>query len=133
MYENKTDIVLAHLKREGTITSWEAIKLYGATRLSAIIETLRKEDYLIETEMTKFKDRYTENGRYGIYVYKGRVDPSKPEERLIRLQKRAEKAEEKKKEEAEKKKAEAAAKKAEAKKAAKVSAASSKSKKNKKR
>lgn len=33
---NKTKEVLKHLKNKGSITSWEAIQLYGATRLSAI-------------------------------------------------------------------------------------------------
>ena len=37
---NKTEKVLEHLKEYGTITSLEAIDLYGATRLSAIIFNL---------------------------------------------------------------------------------------------
>ena len=38
---NKTNAVQLHLIEKGTITSWEAIKEYGATRLSAIIYNLR--------------------------------------------------------------------------------------------
>ena len=34
---NKTKAVMLHLQEKGSITSWEAIKEYGATRLSAII------------------------------------------------------------------------------------------------
>lgn len=42
-HEVKTqmDAVLWHLQNHGCITSWEAIKEYGATRLSAIIYNLR--------------------------------------------------------------------------------------------
>ena len=36
--------VLEHLKRNGTITSLEAIDLYGATRLSGIIYNLKHKD-----------------------------------------------------------------------------------------
>lgn len=40
---NKTALVLNHLQKKKTITSWEAIELFGATRLSAIIYNLRKK------------------------------------------------------------------------------------------
>lgn len=39
--------VLQHLKENGSITSWDAITLFGATRLSAIIYLLRKQGYNI--------------------------------------------------------------------------------------
>lgn len=39
----KTQKVLNHLRENGSITSWEAIQQYGATRLSAIIFNLRKK------------------------------------------------------------------------------------------
>ena len=50
--------VLRHMRRYGSITSWEAIEHYGATRLSAIIYALRK-DYGIETvsQMKQVKNR----------------------------------------------------------------------------
>ena len=38
----QADAILWHLKTYGTITSYEAIKEYGATRLSAIIFNHRK-------------------------------------------------------------------------------------------
>ena len=37
----QTEDIVRHLKEFGHITSWEAIKEYGATRLSAIIHNLR--------------------------------------------------------------------------------------------
>lgn len=39
----KTDKVKNHLLEKKTITSWEAIQLYRATRLSAIIYNLRNK------------------------------------------------------------------------------------------
>ena len=42
---NKTEQVLKHLKEKGSIDSWSAIQLYGATRLSAIIFNLRSRGY----------------------------------------------------------------------------------------
>ena len=49
--------VLKHLQNYGTITSWQAIQQYGATRLSDIIFRLRKQGYDIETKNETFKDR----------------------------------------------------------------------------
>jgi hypothetical protein len=40
---NKTQLVLKHLKEGKSITSWEAIEKFGATRLSAIIFELKKK------------------------------------------------------------------------------------------
>ena len=40
--ESKVKKVLQHLLMYGSITSWDAIKLYKATRLSAIIFELKK-------------------------------------------------------------------------------------------
>lgn len=61
------DRILNHLEKYGKITSWEAIELYGCTRISEYISQLRKEDYCIETVWTKGKNRYGQNVRYGIY------------------------------------------------------------------
>tara|TARA_R100000781_G_scaffold105110_1_gene68919 strand:- start:288 stop:533 length:246 start_codon:yes stop_codon:yes gene_type:complete len=49
----KTGKVLEHLQREGNITTWEAIQLYRATRLSAIIFNLKKEGHNISTTNEK--------------------------------------------------------------------------------
>lgn len=66
---NKTNEVLKHLKQNGSIKSWEAIQLYGATRLSAIIFNLRKK-YNINTFMIDDIDRYGNESRYAKYVLK---------------------------------------------------------------
>lgn len=64
----KTEKVLNHLKTKGSITSWEAIKEYGATRLSAIIFCLRKKGYPIQSEPVLFTDRYGDSSKFTKYV-----------------------------------------------------------------
>lgn len=65
----KTKAVLLHLEDFGSITSWEAIKEYGAPRLSAIIYNLRhKYDMNIYTKRVYFIDRYGNNASYGKYI-----------------------------------------------------------------
>ena len=54
---SKHDMVKNHLMLNGTITTWEAIEKYGATRLSAIIFNLRKKGYNIVTHDKLIKDR----------------------------------------------------------------------------
>lgn len=61
------DRVLNHLWENGEITSWEAIKEYGITRLSAIIFKLRKQGYIIENEWVNTKNRYGDDVRFVNY------------------------------------------------------------------
>lgn len=63
-FENKTNSVLNHLIQHGSITSWEAIEKYHATRLSAIIFNLKDRGHDIVTEM-KY-DTITKT-RWGVY------------------------------------------------------------------
>ena len=52
--QTQKDKVLAHLKQHGMITPLDALKLYGAFRLGAIIHTLRHQDgYSIKTDIAK--------------------------------------------------------------------------------
>lgn len=55
---SQSDMVKKHLNKKGHITSWEAIKLYGCTRLSAKIYDLRNEGMDIRTEKITQKNRY---------------------------------------------------------------------------
>lgn len=71
---NKTQLVIRHLKQKGSITSWDAIRLYGATRLSAIIFNLRDRGYLIDSIWLDGKDRFGNPGRYVKYIFKGLQD-----------------------------------------------------------
>lgn len=65
----KTKAVLLHLEEKGNITSWEAIKEYGATRLSGIIFNLRHTYKMnIINEWYEFKDRYGNQCRYVKYI-----------------------------------------------------------------
>lgn len=66
----KTKAVMLHLQEFGSITSWEAIKEYGATRLSAIIYNLRyKYQMPIISEKVEFTDRFGTKSSFAKYVY----------------------------------------------------------------
>lgn len=54
------DRVLRHLKENNGITSWEAIKEYGITRLSAVIFRLRRSGLTIVNETIYARNRYNE-------------------------------------------------------------------------
>lgn len=60
-------MVLSHLKSGQTITSLDAINLYGATRLSAIIFNLRQRGLNIATLPTTIKDRFGNTTTYAKY------------------------------------------------------------------
>lgn len=60
--------VLAHLIKRKSITSWEAIILYKATRLSAIIFVLRSKGYGIVTKEITQKDVNGNNCTFAKYV-----------------------------------------------------------------
>ncbi len=64
---NKTQKVLQHLQSGKPITSMDAIDLYGATRLSAIIFNLRKRGYNITTIDRQMTDRYGNTEIYAEY------------------------------------------------------------------
>ena len=66
--KSQTEDVLNHMRQNGSISSMEAFKLYGATRLSAIIFSLRKRGYEIDTEMHTTKTRYGKNTDYAKYI-----------------------------------------------------------------
>lgn len=66
---NKTKAVMMHLQEHGKINSWEAIKEYGATRLSAIIYNLRHHYKMnITNEREYFTDRYGTKAFYDNYI-----------------------------------------------------------------
>lgn len=65
-FENKTKMILKHLIEKKKITSWEAINLYQATRLSATIFILKERGHSIATEMV-----YEDKTRWAVYHYAG--------------------------------------------------------------
>ena len=64
----KFNQVKEHLQNYGTITSWQAIQQYGATRLSDIIFRLRKQGYDIETKTEVTKDRNGNSCSFAKYI-----------------------------------------------------------------
>ena len=50
--------VLTYMKTVGPITSHQAIDMFGATRLSAIIYDIKKKGYNIESPLIPVKNRY---------------------------------------------------------------------------
>tara|TARA_R100001443_G_C3344514_1_gene175274 strand:+ start:1213 stop:1488 length:276 start_codon:yes stop_codon:yes gene_type:complete len=67
--KSQSDAILWHLKTYGSITSYEAIKEYGATRLSAIIFNHRKEGYDIDSVPLTKKTRFGRNTTIAKYIY----------------------------------------------------------------
>lgn len=64
---NKRKLIREHLQKHGSISSLEAIELYGATRLSAIIYELRK-NFSIDGVDMKCTDRYGNTAHYTKYI-----------------------------------------------------------------
>ena len=61
------DRVLQYLRDVGSITSLDAIREFGNTRLSASIWLLRNEGYNIKTTFETNKNRYGEKVSYARY------------------------------------------------------------------
>jgi len=59
--------IINHLRKYKTITSYEAIERFGATRLSGIIFILRERGYGIDTKMVQGKNRYGHVTSYAVY------------------------------------------------------------------
>lgn len=66
--ETHYDRVLRHLKEKGHITSLEAFREYGLTRLSAIIFNLRKDGYNITSDKVGRKNRYGKMVYFAKYI-----------------------------------------------------------------
>ena len=64
---NKTTAVLQWLQSNASISSMEAIQNFGATRLSAIIFSLRQKGYNIETVWCEGRDRFGNPMRFARY------------------------------------------------------------------
>lgn len=66
------DRILNHLEQYGSITSWEAIREYGCTRLSQYIYLLRNEGYLVIDCWEKSTNRFGESVHFKKYVLGGK-------------------------------------------------------------
>jgi hypothetical protein len=67
--KSQSDAILWHLKTYGAITSYEAIKEYGATRLSAIIFNHRKNGYDIDSMPLTKTTRFGRTTTIAKYIY----------------------------------------------------------------
>ena len=64
-------MVLNHLEKYGSITSLDAIKEYGITRLSDRIYTLRNKGYNITNDWTSGLNRFGKKVRWVKYTLEG--------------------------------------------------------------
>tara|TARA_B100000902_G_scaffold67819_1_gene73971 strand:- start:1440 stop:1718 length:279 start_codon:yes stop_codon:yes gene_type:complete len=67
--KTQREAIMWHLKTYGKITSWEAIKEYGVTRLADKILTLRNEGYNIKTKLVKKENRFGNISTIANYEY----------------------------------------------------------------
>ena len=66
---NQHDEIKWHLQQNSSITSWEAIKNYGITRLAAIIFNLRKEGFTIVSNKEIVKKKFGREITVVTYIY----------------------------------------------------------------
>lgn len=66
--KTKTNAILKHMRRYGSITDPVARNKYHTNRLSSIISNLRNRGYEIDTVMCEGKDEYGKY-RYGKYIF----------------------------------------------------------------
>lgn len=67
--KSQKDMVLWHLKTFKTLTSYQAFKEYGITRLSAIIFNIRKEGFDITSQKESTINRFNRSVDFAIYTY----------------------------------------------------------------
>ena len=65
------DRVLDHLQRNGKLSQKQAIRLFGAYRLSAIIHRLRKDGYNISSTFKSGKNRFGDIVSWAEYKLEG--------------------------------------------------------------
>ena len=65
--KSKTQDVLNHLKKYGSISQREAVEYYNLYRLSSVIYALKKRGYEITTELAPFTSKYGVKSSFAIY------------------------------------------------------------------
>ena len=68
-YKNQKEIILAHIKEYGDISTLEGYEKYKIMRVGSVINMLRNEGYNIMTKMEHNKKRNKRYARY--YLRKG--------------------------------------------------------------
>ena len=66
-------LIADHLMKYGSISTWEAIQLYGCTRLPARISDLRKKGWQITSELAQSKNRLGHNSNFAVYRMEARA------------------------------------------------------------
>ena len=66
--KSQREAVQIHLINLRTITSLQAIQLYGCTRLASVIHRLRTEGMTIETKAVNFTNAFGNASSYAKYV-----------------------------------------------------------------
>ena len=69
--KSKKDLVLIHLQMHGSITSWEAIEKFRATRLSDIVFKLKQDGHNISSKPEQNKETGTNYARYTLHQENG--------------------------------------------------------------
>lgn len=64
---SQNDLIYAHLLEHGTITSLEAVRRYGITRLAARISDLKRKGIEIHTRMEKVPTRTGRAATVAVY------------------------------------------------------------------
>lgn len=67
MKRSKTQDVIEHLTKYGSITPKQAVDKYNLYRLSGVIHSLRKRGMKIQTEIIPFKSKYGTDSSYAKY------------------------------------------------------------------
>jgi hypothetical protein len=65
------EMILRHLQDYGNITTWEAIKEYGVTRISAVVFNLKKDGCNFDEEWVHTTNRYERPVSFKKYIFKG--------------------------------------------------------------
>lgn len=63
----RKDRVLKYMRDFGSITSWEAFRELGVTRLSAVIFDLKKDGYEIASKSESTRNRYGDKVTFSRY------------------------------------------------------------------
>lgn len=64
---SQNELIMNHLKENGSITSLDAMKLYGIMRLSARIADLKSLGFAFDTETVTLRNRYGQTCRVTAY------------------------------------------------------------------
>ena len=70
-YKNQKEIILAHIKEYGNISTLEGYEKYKIMRVGSVINMLRKEGYNIITKMEYNRDKTKRFARYYLKEGKG--------------------------------------------------------------